>query len=555
MCQDRILCRLRLRPNSRHSPKRALAAVFQEAISSVKHLCQVQKSSWHLYSSAQLFVERGRAVLQLLNSWTRHQTTTELAQLVTGVHHLLQVNELGLLLDAVPVLLMKPQSRKSILNIIRKVARYRDAARFLYRIAKKYPIVQNMNTVIIDPPQAAFGNGPTNTDISTLQAALYKIGGTSYDLEYVCKLLRIDQAKASGRYIEQTQQTLKSAKMHAEIQLIFHMEQSSAKHPPRVVCSSKDACFLCNLFIAMHGKIHTPRCHGKLYPGWRLPITPLFIVLQRHFNARLQAHVRSSLATLLSRRQKTSYPDPNESTLLTLPSLVSTIHTVESTLVSHDGHGANLSCALLYEEQLPQKKKSSNSSCSVPCPGKRANWNNKHSTDHPIVHLEQTEDPIELELVTLKVHNKTYKPYPSTCCGREGVDRVSDSVAGSPIRITGQDLPFCQRVTKYAPTVELNLDTVALFFEFVTVHDGRLSIFAANLETENGAAKIIDVTDIPTHSELKVKCSKGSIRLFVLASLNLTIRLEFVWASDCSCPKTTTGCIYQNVQDDRITLL
>ena len=98
--------------------------------------------------------------------------------------------------------------------------------------------------------------------------------------------------------------------------------------PPRVVCSSKDACFLCNVFISMHRKMHTPRCHGRLYPGWRLPFSPKLTETERRFNNMLGTHVRSSLTTLIARRKKTIYPDPNESTLLTLPLSTSTLRSL-----------------------------------------------------------------------------------------------------------------------------------------------------------------------------------------------------------------------------------
>jgi hypothetical protein len=115
---------------------------------------------------------------------------------------------------------------------------------------------------------------------------------------------------------------LKDAKIHAEIQLLIYCEREAFKLPPRVVCSTKDACFLCNAFIRMHGKMHTPRCHGRLYPGWRLSFSP---EIEGRFNNELANYIRNSLTTLLSRQQKTVYPDPAESTLMTLPLSVSTL--------------------------------------------------------------------------------------------------------------------------------------------------------------------------------------------------------------------------------------
>jgi hypothetical protein len=61
-------------------------------------------------------------------------------------------------------------------------------------------------------------------------------------------------------------------RVHAEIQLVYHYAQNpQGIFQPRVLCSSKEACYLCNLFIQTHGKFHTPRSHGNFYREWRLP--------------------------------------------------------------------------------------------------------------------------------------------------------------------------------------------------------------------------------------------------------------------------------------------
>ena len=60
-------------------------------------------------------------------------------------------------------------------------------------------------------------------------------------------------------------------KIHAEIQLVFFYEQRTDIRRPRVICSSKSACFLCNLFIRLHGKFVMAKTHGVLYSKWTLP--------------------------------------------------------------------------------------------------------------------------------------------------------------------------------------------------------------------------------------------------------------------------------------------
>ena len=60
-------------------------------------------------------------------------------------------------------------------------------------------------------------------------------------------------------------------KIHAEIQLLFFYEEKPNVPHPRMICSSKSACYLCDLFIKCHGQFLTPRTHGKLYDKWSLP--------------------------------------------------------------------------------------------------------------------------------------------------------------------------------------------------------------------------------------------------------------------------------------------
>ncbi|MCJ1386335.1 hypothetical protein MMC17_009461 [Xylographa soralifera] len=54
-------------------------------------------------------------------------------------------------------------------------------------------------------------------------------------------------------------------KVHAEIQLLFFYEFHPRYQRPRFICSSKNACYLCNLFFFLHGGFHVPRTHGRLY--------------------------------------------------------------------------------------------------------------------------------------------------------------------------------------------------------------------------------------------------------------------------------------------------
>lgn len=331
MCSVRILCRLRFIPNSRNTPRQPIKELLQEAVNAIRWLEKETIQDTGLLIRSRLFVERAKEAIKLVDAWAKHRQPARLGVLVEGVNRLWRVGELQGLLSAIPNQIMGPTSRKNLLNIISKVARYRQAARFLYRTAKKIPLVRQMKIVLVSLPQNAFQKIPANQCSPTLPSTVSRINALhkqQWNVGQVCRLLNLSEVEANDQFVQQTRKTLKDAKIHAEIQLLFYCELEAFKLPPRVFCSTKDACFLCNAFIRMYGKIHTPRCHGRLYPGWRLPFSPRLKEIEQRFNRELANHIRNSLTTLLSRRKKTVYPDPPESTLLTLPVSASTLRSL-----------------------------------------------------------------------------------------------------------------------------------------------------------------------------------------------------------------------------------
>ena len=63
----------------------------------------------------------------------------------------------------------------------------------------------------------------------------------------------------------------KPSKIHAEIQLVLFYEEKVTTLHPRVICSSKSACYLCQLFLNIHGQYYIPSTHGRLYDTWSWP--------------------------------------------------------------------------------------------------------------------------------------------------------------------------------------------------------------------------------------------------------------------------------------------
>ncbi|KAI1400694.1 hypothetical protein F4819DRAFT_487385 [Hypoxylon fuscum] len=334
MCSGRILHRLRLVPNRRNIQRQSIREALQIVFDLLRNKGRRQIKTAGLVPVLEAFVQRARDVLRLVDSWARHQTHLRLEELVDGIYHLRQAGNLHSLFETISNRDVAPSSKAHLLNMINKVARYRESARFLYRLAKKVSMARNMRIVLAQLPKKAFDRVVGNEyipDLGVTVSSINELKKSDRDTARICYLLGSTEEAASSRFAEQTWKTLREAKVHAEIQLICYCQLNiPTARLPRVVCSSKDACWLCNEFILMHKSIHTPRCHGKLYPGWRLPMLcgSDYEDVVRKYNRRLQAHASSSVKTLFSRLKRTVYPDPNESTLFTLHLSTSTLSLV-----------------------------------------------------------------------------------------------------------------------------------------------------------------------------------------------------------------------------------
>lgn len=105
-------------------------------------------------------------------------------------------------------------------------------------------------------------------------------------------------------------------KVHAEIQILLFYELNPQRLPPRIICASKSACYLCDLFFQIHGKFEVPRTHGRIYEKWALPdwsprqceIVQSIIPIVERFNHALEGTIRTLVGQKMTR-----HPPPNES--------------------------------------------------------------------------------------------------------------------------------------------------------------------------------------------------------------------------------------------------
>jgi hypothetical protein len=325
MCSKRILHRLRLVAGRGNKPKQPIQAVLRTAIRGLREVGHSFLGG-HLPLSV-AFVEKAKEAIRYAEAWINHQTMPRLQDLVKAIHSLKHTGDIEAMLAMLPNQVMDPTMGRNIVNILNKVVRYCDVSRLLVRMSKKHEAVRRLKMVVVKLPPSAWARPKDDVPNLTLASVFSQVSIDSQklDLAQVLHTLSITQTEANEHFVAQTRKTMREAKIHAEVQLVYYCELFPTRQPPRIIASSKDACYLCNAFISMHGKVHTSRTHGRLYPGWRLPVISNLRHIEETFTAMLEGRIRASMATLLSRRRKTIYPDPNESTLLSLVHSESTI--------------------------------------------------------------------------------------------------------------------------------------------------------------------------------------------------------------------------------------
>ncbi|QGI61946.1 uncharacterized protein FFB20_04874 [Fusarium fujikuroi] len=169
---------------------------------------------------------------------------------------------------------MEPDLCSCLLNTVHKLAHYDTCAWTLVKLSRTYSILGRTCTIPVRLDDTAFGKPPAETMVFKLEEHLKKLR-KEYKTNWALDNLGQRLATNTKKFWEDFLRVTNEPKIHAEIQLLWHLERHPGSKPPRVIASNKDACFLCNAFILLHGQYMIPKTHGRIYPGWRLPWTGL----------------------------------------------------------------------------------------------------------------------------------------------------------------------------------------------------------------------------------------------------------------------------------------
>lgn len=233
------------------------------------------------------------------------------------------------LLDHIEDQDMQANSRAKLVDTLEKIARYRNGAVFLCQRAKRFPPLRRTSVELVQPPSSDFRTIPKCVFAGTVESALRDLhhGDIGFELialpDWVLQRLR---PTSEDDFAEQINETLQQSKIHAEIQILAHYERAGPEVlPPRIIASSKDACYLCNACIRLHGKFCVPKSHDRLYTSWRLPTTQQFLPLQRSLNDFLEQEIVSTTEIFCRLAKKPKVRFSNESTLFPIHISTSTL--------------------------------------------------------------------------------------------------------------------------------------------------------------------------------------------------------------------------------------
>ena len=209
---------------------------------------------------------------------------------------------------------LDPTSRKKLATVVTKISRYYVVSRFLHQAAQKFSVFSSIEVLTVKIRAPKLPVMELDPHISSIIHGLPEI----FRRRKMPSNSRLRSVTDIEEYLRQGASS--PSPVHAEIQLLYFYEGSISRLPPRIICSSKKACFLCNLFFKLHGKFIIPSTHGRLYEKWALPEkiegarrSPgegLTTTLQRFSCAVDDALTRETQST------RKPYPCPYESAIL-----------------------------------------------------------------------------------------------------------------------------------------------------------------------------------------------------------------------------------------------
>ncbi|KAH6619505.1 hypothetical protein B0J18DRAFT_246769 [Chaetomium sp. MPI-SDFR-AT-0129] len=247
---------------------------------------------------ADRFARQGRQILHHLKSLEtckEKNVVLTMMDVIRAVHKLIETTSFNTLLDTLTTTELAPTDRHRFTTQIAKLAQYQECTLLFLQMAKAQNIFQQaeVHLVSLEPelfkPEMPFPPGCHITSCINRCRASSGSKIKANTTEIAAKLQR--QGKSNTAFKSTVSEILKQSRVHAEIQILTHYERHPVPKKPRIICSSKDSCYLCNLFIRLRGDFYTPRTHGNIYHRWWLPPVSSFATTRNRLNQELAAQI------------------------------------------------------------------------------------------------------------------------------------------------------------------------------------------------------------------------------------------------------------------------
>ncbi|THZ16543.1 hypothetical protein D6C91_06313 [Aureobasidium pullulans] len=306
VCQNKILGRLR----SRHAPQTKKNK--RPLLRKLWHVMEILKKYDHRSRHYDNLEIKANTVIDLLKALERHERAWALGhegskciqEMFRGVQALLpQILESRKRLSTMEAESLEPVEHLHLENLIErleKLDQYRHAAMNLISLRRRYRILRNIKFEGVTMSNCP--NEGKSMDLCLTNRGLFT--------QFYARQ-EVDHGRPSSfPCTPETYQKIRTAarqksKVHAEIQLLYFYESMGSDlgvTRPRVICSEKHACFLCDTFIRAHAQFYTASTHGTFYSQWRLPrpgefkvsSTSIMAALNR-FNISLEGEIMARL--------------------------------------------------------------------------------------------------------------------------------------------------------------------------------------------------------------------------------------------------------------------
>ncbi|KAK4240779.1 hypothetical protein C8A03DRAFT_12882 [Achaetomium macrosporum] len=354
MCKHRIFSRIKSKRSDATYSKRKggtafLGSPLQRVIDAVRKYGNRKRSGAEVERFTRDAV-RFRDRLETLETCQEKDVVSHITGVLRAAHRLNETTDFDNILQGLGSRELNSTTRTGLATRLGKLANYVECSLYLCRKAKESGIFRDAEVITISLDANLFARSLEVPPECCLRSCL---GRCENGAPTVFGAKNIDsRLKELGRdntvFLSTVRKILRESRVHAEVQIVCYYELRPIASKPRVICSSKDACYLCNLFIRLHGTFYIPKTHGNLYPGWRLLPIPSLNRAQAQLNRSLEAQIREITGVLMSNPHQHLMLSPNENeSTVSLP--VSPTAILEPETIQRPGPGS-----LTTPEQSPK---------------------------------------------------------------------------------------------------------------------------------------------------------------------------------------------------------